>query len=294
MIQQAMSNPSMTSPLLALIGALGYGRSNQNELGKINQLKQSRQQFMGEVQKIASSGATPDEKINSLMGLKAQFGTDFGLGIDDIAKQYQMMSNRNSLIPVYGYDENGNLVPRGQVPKGSKVPDVIAQEKFNSEQEEKKNQKDAESELIKDSAREQLDTIAEVEKGMHYFGALTAGVPALPGTPKANWQANVGKLLSSKIIQLIKDMKKASKQGATGFGQLSDKEGQMLREASTALKINLSPEDAQRYLNDMKKSLNKIIGAEGSVETTGQAPLVGQSFNGQKILKVRLLHKRVK
>jgi hypothetical protein len=54
-------------------------------------------------------------------------------------------------------------------------------------------------------------------------------------------------------------MKSASKTGATGFGQLSEKEGQILREASTALNKGLPPKEAQKLLDTMKVKLQKVL-----------------------------------
>jgi len=151
MIQQAMSNPSMTSPLLALVGALGYGRSNQNELGKINQLKQGRQQFMGEVQKIASSGATPDEKINQLVNLKMQYGSDFGMDIDGIAKLYSQQANRGAYGRAFTTDEEGNP----QVPSGMEISTINAKG-----QPTYKKKKDRAQELSDEIAKKELMAMA--------------------------------------------------------------------------------------------------------------------------------------
>lgn len=127
------------------------------------------------------------------------------------------------------------------------------------------------SQFILDQAQDSLDTIAEIKKGMGYFGAGSL-VPAIPTLQpeKMNWQVNVNKLLSGKMIDLMTKMKEASKTGATGFGQLSEKEGQILKEASTALKKTLSPKDAQRYLNIMEKALNKIISAKSNIQPQAQ------------------------
>lgn len=117
--------------------------------------------------------------------------------------------------------------------------------------------------LVKDSAQDVLNTIGEVEKGINYFG-LTGQLPSIPGTARANWEANVNKLLSGKVLDVMTKMKQASKTGATGFGQLSNKELGVLQQASTAIKRGLSPKDAQRYINDMKANLQKVI--EGQQE----------------------------
>jgi len=70
----------------------------------------------------------------------------------------------------------------------------------------------------------------------------------------------VDKLKGKLIVDLMNQMKQASKTGATGFGQLSDKERQLLENASTALQKGLSEKDAQRYLNQIKEKAQKVLG----------------------------------
>lgn len=125
------------------------------------------------------------------------------------------------------------------------------------------------SQFIKDSTQDTLDTIVEIKKGMGNFG-LTGTWPSIPGTSRANWEANINKLLSGKIIDIMTKMKEASKTGATGFGQLSNKELGVLQESSTALKKWLSPEDAGRYLKKMEDILQKVMTSSIPSFTTEQ------------------------
>ena len=127
---------------------------------------------------------------------------------------------------------------------------------------QKMQQQKEKSSFIVEQAQGALNTINEVEKGIGHFG-LFGQIPSIPGTPRYTWETNINKLLSGKMIDLMTQMKEASKTGATGFGQLSEKEGQILREASTALKRGLPPEKAQEYLNNMKSALQKVISNTG-------------------------------
>lgn len=131
------------------------------------------------------------------------------------------------------------------------------------------------SEFIVGQAQDSLNTIAEVKKGKKYFGAV-GSVPTLNpwGYDRKKWEANVQKLLSGKMIDLMVQMKEASKTGATGFGQLSEREGQILRDASTALNRGLAPEDAEKYLTEMETILHKIVNKQGGqpISPIGQPP----------------------
>ena len=54
-------------------------------------------------------------------------------------------------------------------------------------------------------------------------------------------------------------LKDASATGSTGFGQLSEKEGQRLENATTALRRGLSEKDALRYLKEIEDIASKIL-----------------------------------
>jgi len=224
-------------------------------------IAQKRNEFMQNVHTAMSTATTPDEKVNALLDLKMKYGgQDFGLGIDDIVKQFQGMNKEwkpttGALgkapegMEIVGYDQKGQPMIR-------KTKVDIAEKKFNLAQQEKAQQLEQKSQFVRDQANDTLNTIAEVEKGINNFGVF-GNVPSIPGSERANWEANVNKLLAGKVIKVMTDMKEASKTGATGFGQLSEKELKVLQQASTALKRNLSPKNAQKYLDEIKRAINK-------------------------------------
>lgn len=161
------------------------------------------------------------------------------------------------------------IVNRKEISKsGVKETPVLstADQKFRMEQEDNQKAQQQKSQLVLDNAKDTLDTISQVEKGIGNFG-LTGGLPSIPGTDRYVWQTNVDKLLSGKIIDVMTKMKEASKTGSTGFGQLSNKELDVLKNASTALKKGLPPEEAQKYLNDMKVSIKKVLNGNQTSQT---------------------------
>ena len=148
--------------------------------------------------------------------------------------------------------------------------DVANQKKAEAEQA----QRDRE-EILRSSTEDTLETIGEAKKGLKYFGPMgnlpTVAAPSsLFGEygPRKKWEANVNKLLSQKVIDVMTQMKTASKTGATGFGQLSNKELGVLQDAATALKKDLAPEDAIFYLDEMEKIHSKFLG--GGQQRFGQ------------------------
>jgi len=151
--------------------------------------------------------------------------------------------------------------------------------KIRIQNEDKVNKQKSES--VKNSASGALQTIAEIEKRMGSFG-LFGDLPSIPGTQRKNWEVNINKLVAENVLKVMNDLKTASRTGATGFGQLSNKELDLLKDASTALKRSLNPKDAQRYIDQIKKSMNKIIEEQGdgvpSGQSDGQQGGTGQSF----------------
>jgi hypothetical protein len=254
--------------------------------------KPRKEQFMQGVQAISQSQEAPDVKINKLIELTAQHGTDYGFGVKDIFEQYQSQASRGrgvfeqsdgkTVVPegfeVVGYDQKGNPMIR-------KVAGIsVGEKKFAVEQEEKKKALEIKAQMVKDSALDTINTIGEVEKGIKHFGLL-GKAPSVPGTERANWEANVNKLLSSKIINLMTSMKEASKTGATGFGQLSEKELKVLQDASTALNRGLSPKDAGKYLEQMKVMANKVLGNQTQDTRSQYNALRSQGLSAEQARK---------
>lgn len=146
-----------------------------------------------------------------------------------------------------------------------KKPEDIEREKKSGE----------ESQMIVDTAQEMLDSVKEVKKGAKYFGPYGSAPSLLTSVggiidygPRKKWEQYTQKLISGKIIELISRMKAVSKTGATGFGQLSEKEGQILKDAAVALSKDLMPKDAIEILNQMEEKLGKIVSGVNTQDYT--------------------------
>lgn len=242
-------------------GAQEYAKSQGSELA-INtgdNPEQAKQNIMG----IYKALGIPVPKGKTKTTLNLAPGTKY-----DPMKGDVEFSNPKSLLSPYGMEnipegmEVTGYDQKGQPMIRKIAPESVAEKKFKVEEEERKTAASKKSELVLNSANDTLKTIAEIEKDAGNFGLL-GGFPSIPGTPRVNWEANIDKLLSGKVLDTIMALKDASKTGATGFGQLNLKELETLQKASTALKRTSSQKDAQRYLNDMKVSMNKIIEGNG-------------------------------
>lgn len=193
-----------------------------------------------------------------------------------LGNEIALASYKQSLKPEV--DTTSPLPPGFVNVRGKAEPDptyVKPEEQRHQIEDAKKAEEDAkikqegEDSLI-ESTNQNIGNIEEAKKGAKYFGPL-GNMPtiAAPSTilsggqdygPRKRWETNVNQLLSQKVVDLIGEMKRVSKTGATGFGQLSDREGNILREASTALKKDLTPEDAMYYLNEMENIQKKFLG----------------------------------
>jgi hypothetical protein len=108
------------------------------------------------------------------------------------------------------------------------------------------------------------------------FGAYTpVGARAyIPGPAATDANAALSQVLGQQIVKLIADMKAQSKTGATGFGQLSLRELDVLQSAATQLTQRLSEPAALRELKTLYDSLQKIMqpGTSGLAAPGANAP----------------------
>ena len=163
---------------------------------------------------------------------------------------------------------DGRFVPNPNKPR---VLNELQQAQLSdrkAKQEAAAQLKADQEESFRNSAEDNLKTIGEVKKGLKYFGPMTGNLPTAVTTipfskeqgERKNWESNVNKLLSQKVLDVMTELKKTSKTGSTGFGALSEKELKILENASTALNRGLSPDDASRYLNDIELVHRKVLG----------------------------------
>lgn len=122
-------------------------------------------------------------------------------------------------------------------------------------------------EMLRQDAESQLAAIQETKNGIKYFGpagnlpSIVAPSSLVPGEygHRKEWENNVNKLLSGRIISLMNQMKQASKTGATGFGQLNKSELGLIQNASNVLSKDLPPDIAEKYLNQLEPIYQKIL-----------------------------------
>ena len=167
----------------------------------------------------------------------------------------------------------------------------LEEQKFAAEQNEKAQREQEKIDLAKANAESALSSINEIRKTMGHFG-LMGGLPAIGGTDKVAWSKNIDRVKAMLTLGNLMELKAASKNGASGLGALSDGERKMLEDAASALDKGLPKEKAAEYLNDIERTLTRVLGGGESGGQAGQAqggsvPSVGGSFNGEKVISVK-------
>lgn len=115
------------------------------------------------------------------------------------------------------------------------------------------------------------DTQAQIEQlkadpnfASMYGTGLGRVAQYLPGSESATTNSRINQLAAEKIINLMSEMKRQSRTGATGFGQLSEKELQLLQNASTKLNNrNIRPEEATAELDKLSAQIQRMQGIIG-------------------------------
>lgn len=160
------------------------------------------------------------------------------------------------------------------------LADQLKEMQIKAEQDKLTTSQDARASGAKglqDSAQETLNTIDQLldpktgqltPGASHIVGpfrrpetlATAPVVGALVGSGgTANAYAAFNRLKARVVVDLLGQMKAQSKTGATGFGQLSEKEGQMLANAAAQLENSQDPEAFRDQLLHMRTLTAKIL-----------------------------------
>lgn len=144
-------------------------------------------------------------------------------------------------------------------------------EKEMADQQAAKEAKESSDNLIRMRSQDVYDTATNIEKGANFFGPIGGDLPTwaapsswLPGgkTPgeRTDWEANLDKLRASLTLEQVNAMRSTGTTGSTGMGVLSNSDIKLLTDAATALRRNLEPKDAMRYIKQIKDVQAKFLG----------------------------------
>lgn len=97
---------------------------------------------------------------------------------------------------------------------------------------------------------------ASLVGGSRYTGGLWGKL--VPGSPEADAQAALQALTGKNVLELMRELKSQSSQGATGFGALSEKELALLQAAASRLQTSQSEGQFLEELVNIDRLVNKI------------------------------------
>lgn len=175
----------------------------------------------------------------------------------------------------------------------------LAQIKLESEQQKLTDAqgKAADAKRVEDLKRTTATRLADDMTGVidelldPKTGRLTPGAQSIvgmrvpfaadvPGSDAANAKAALDRLVGQQVIDLMTEMKSQSKTGATGFGQLSEKELALLQASATKL-ANRNMSD-RAFATELKRLRDKI-----QLVYQGQPSQSGASDDALSILEQR-------
>jgi hypothetical protein len=133
--------------------------------------------------------------------------------------------------------------------------------------------------------------ISQVDKALNIVeskGRLAAGAGSLlsfiPETSASELADTIQSIDAVKLIQQIQALKSTSPSGATGFGSLTEQEGQRLINRLGSIKQTKSPEKLREALLEVRTLLGKLAGRE--LPPRGGTEAAGKSANDALIDRV--------
>jgi hypothetical protein len=134
------------------------------------------------------------------------------------------------------------------------------------DQRSKADDKTKAADLARNAAVASIDdTSSALDELIDEKGNLKSGVGGtfgwdalrgrIPGTSAADAKARLDRLQSRLTVDLLGEMKRQSRTGASGFGTLSEKELMVLQNAAARLNSSQSDESARQALLDVRKQL---------------------------------------
>lgn len=141
------------------------------------------------------------------------------------------------------------------------------------------------------------------DPGLNYATGATSFTNKIPGSPMKNVSAKLDTLKAKTLLNVLGSMKELSSNGASGFGALSEVEGENIRNSVASLDMKQGTEafknNLQQFIDDMKNKRSTIgstfkstYGEDlpGSGNTQGQQGNTGgipemKVINGQRYEK---------
>jgi hypothetical protein len=147
----------------------------------------------------------------------------------------------------------------GQKTPGVRVTETPASQAAKEKAEEGKRQK----QVVFESDIGQIDKALEIVRSK---GRLAAGAGSLlsfiPESSASELADTIQSIDAGKLINQIESLKTTSPSGATGFGSLTEQEGQRLINRLGSIKQTKSPQKLEEALLEVRTLLGKLAGKE--------------------------------
>lgn len=256
-VQPMQAQPTQPSP---------FGQYGGMTLGQLRRLPDVVQKSMFQQNK--------PKTIDTMLAEKIQNGE---MTIEDALKMKQQQ------VGIINVDPSGNASQIGTAPKGSIVtrpgsgpggnkapagfrftpdgnlemipggPSDIKAQLDKQKQEQALNAQTQEAQTV----------IGKIDSALGKVGALSSGwgsfTKNIPGSPAMDLSADLDSIHSSLGLDKLMEMKANSKAGASGMGQLSDKEMSLLIANIASLKQSQTPDQLRDKLNQVKRHYQNIL-----------------------------------
>lgn len=180
----------------------------------------------------------------------------------------------------WGLDGNLEVIPGGP-----------AQMKMD----EKKEKGERISQSLKDRANliiSKVDSaLSKVSNLSAGFGAMTEGIPM---TPARNLSADLDTVKAILGFEQLEQMKSQSSAGASGLGQLSDREMRLLTAARSNLDQAQSPEQLKQRLTEVREHFNNWIMMEQGINPYENKPQGGQQQQSGGVKPITAINPQTK
>lgn len=221
------------------------------------------------------------------------------MGTEAYNAETARMKANGSDYYVPSYDANGNVAGFTAAPKGGKLfgggkPVAAPEDREAAKLKSKLAAEKPKAVGSFNNTIREFDNMINEAKAIRDDSSLSAATGAtsflgrVPGTGAKRVSSRLETLKAKTLLNVLSSMKELSKNGASGFGALSEMEGENIRNSISTLDRGQKKEDFQagidRFIKEMEAKKDSLKGTFSSTygddpsSASGQAQAAGQSI----------------
>lgn len=211
---------------------------------------------------------------------------NFGAIQEALAKGYTLLQTTGSEMPTAAPVAQGSqptapsVVPASTGPQGARV----IQTPQSQEAATKKTQAQQASQILFDNHIGNIQSAIDlVNKEGRWASGYGSVLSVFPETAAGDLKAKLEQIDSNQIIEQMQALKAASPTGSTGFGSLTNQEGQRLIDLAKAIRQNKKPETLVKDLEELKGLMVKLNSAKTGTPESPKESKGGGSSGGKKL-----------